>query len=284
MKHCQRVLNLLFSADHQPSKAVQPEMRPFHDPAPRAIAGDAFLGRRLFVAPPDVGGVAWSVRRRTHVVVVALVQAQMLLLRCCRRQCVEPAETRTFNHHRLQRGLNQRPIVAMGAIHCDRQGNAASLGQPAALDAAFPAVGRIGTGPFSPPRALWSSPHPSLATPRQCRPAGQRRATRRARAVRTPRRAPTRGSGRRPCWTRPSCVGTPSIGNRRQRGDHSVHGLTVWHPRSSPFGRGAPGRQERLDGGSYLVRNAPSVINRCILHWSPPFDVEEMIQHHEVFG
>lgn len=84
----------------------------------------------------------------------------MLRLRRSRR--------RTFHHHRLQRGLTQLHITAIGAIHGDRQGNAASLGQQAARDAAFPAVGRIGTGPFSPKGALVIAP--SIACPSQAMP------------------------------------------------------------------------------------------------------------------
>jgi hypothetical protein len=77
---------------------------------------------------------------------------------------------------------------------------------------------------FPPQAGLWSSPHPSRATPSRCLGRRHRRPARTATTARTPQQPPTLGSGDgRHYWHRAVCgsgrsTGTPSPGQRR------------WHP------------------------------------------------------
>src|SRR6266571_491147 len=56
-EHRQVVLDLLFPPDQQAPKAVDPRMRPFHDPAAGTVARNLSFGGGFFAARPNMGDI-----------------------------------------------------------------------------------------------------------------------------------------------------------------------------------------------------------------------------------
>jgi hypothetical protein len=207
MQQREIVFHLLLPPDEQPPKAVHPGMRALHHPAARPVAWDVALGLHFFAAAPNVRGVAPRVDGFAHrLVVVPFVQAQVLRLR--RRGLG------AFDHDRLQGGVDQFHIMAIGAVHGDAEGQAMAVGQQAPFGPELAAIGRVLADLFPPQVGLWSSRRPSPATPIPGLSAYHTSATPPAKAAQTPGLPATPETGHAPYWERPSCAAALSIGNR----------------------------------------------------------------------
>lgn len=139
---------------------VRPGMGALDNPATGSVARDLHLGCLLFAAPADLRGVAEGSHCLPHgVVVIPLVQAQMLRLLWRRRGAVAG--------DRLQNLCHPLHVVAIGTFHGQPNGHALAIGEQGALGAFLAPISGVRAG--APPQgALWSSPHPSPATPSRC--------------------------------------------------------------------------------------------------------------------
>jgi hypothetical protein len=107
-----------------------------------------------------MGRKAKLLQCRPHlVIVVAFIQAHPLRLLFCRRG--------SLHHYALHGGAHQFHIVTIGSVHHQPNRYPVTLRQQGAFHSRFAPVGRIGTGFFPRPVALWSSPRPCSTTPNQ---------------------------------------------------------------------------------------------------------------------
>src|SRR5918999_982384 len=207
MQQREIVFHLLLPPDEQPPTAVHPGMRALHRPAPRPVAQDLARGLHFFAAVPHVSRVAPGLEGLAHgLIVVPFVQAQVLRLR--RRGLG------AFDHDRLQGGLDQFHVMAIGTGHGDAEGQAMAVRQQAPLGPELAASGRILADLFPPQAAPWSWPRPSLATPTPGLSGYRTSATPPARAARTPGLPAMLESGHAPYWERPGCAAAPSMGSQ----------------------------------------------------------------------
>src|SRR5215510_11086743 len=157
MEESKIVLPLLVPANQDPAKAIQPTMRPFHDPPSGSDPCLAFERPRLFAACPDVGRKAKLPERVPHFgVVIAFVQTPPLW------PC--PGGPRARDDHAVHGVFDQFHVGPISPGHHQAHGYPMALGQQTALDAALGPVRGIGPGVFPPPGELWSLPHPCSAT------------------------------------------------------------------------------------------------------------------------
>src|SRR5262249_45585757 len=120
-------------------------------------------------------------------IVVALVQTEVLLC--------SGAGRGTLGLDVFQSFAGQQVVVAIGSGNRHAHGDAQGVGQEAAFDPAFGAVGWVGPGFFPRPGEPWSSPHPSPPSSSQSPPVPRNRASPRSRTAQRPRPGPTLESG-----------------------------------------------------------------------------------------
>src|SRR4051794_31469144 len=136
-------------------------MRPLYDPSSSTIAGQraasfAFLPPRF-----DVGRVSPVRDQLTHVVVVvAFVGAEVLGSRC--------SGNGALDGHAVERGFKQPLVVRVGRFAGDPVRDARAVGQDRSFHARLRSIGRIWTGFFPRPAALWSSPRRCSGSPTEC--------------------------------------------------------------------------------------------------------------------
>src|SRR5262245_1156970 len=228
------VLRFLVPADEDSAKAVDPTMRPFHHPTPRLEAGLTLQGLGFLAPRSDVAREGELGHQLPGVViVVALVQTQSLLL----------ARFRQVAMHRdtLQRRFDQFLVMTVGPVYGQAHGDALSFHQHAALDPPFAAVGRVGTGFFSPPAGPWSCTRPDSATPSRGPSVRRRRADPPPRTSGRRRLGPTPGNGRGR-WSGGTSRWRPELPT-----DSRCGGRTEWRPGT---GGRACGDDHRRSGGN----------------------------------
>jgi hypothetical protein len=125
----------LFEADQQFTRTVEPRVGSFHDPTPGLKASLLSFGGGLLFALLDVGEVTAGVDRLADgLALISGIGTQVL-----------GACGGAVHHYLVQSGREQLGVMPIGSGDDERQGDAASVGQQAAL-AAF----------FSPDRWDWS--------------------------------------------------------------------------------------------------------------------------------
>ncbi len=185
------IFGLLVPPNENAAEAVHPTMSTLYNPAPSSFLGVLFERLSFFASRPDVGREAEFLQRVAHfVVVIALVQAHMLLLLFGR--------LRAIYHDALNRRPHQLHVVAIGAIGRQTNRHTVPFGQQAALDARFGTISRVGTAFFPRPTGLWSSPRPYLPIPNQSRAVHRSARPLPATTSRTHQLSPTLETGRAP--------------------------------------------------------------------------------------
>src|SRR5262245_7077255 len=161
MQKPQVVADFLVPTDEHTPEAIHPTMRAFDHPAP-GFEPRLLLECLGFVpTSTDVCREAKLLQEVPHlVVVVALIQTQPL--RPLRGR-VGPLYGDACNG-----GVHQLEIIPIRTVHGQPDGDAAAVGEQAALRTDLAAVGRILADLFPPQAGLWSSRHPWLATPNRC--------------------------------------------------------------------------------------------------------------------
>src|SRR5512146_1282451 len=230
------IFGFLVPPNENAAEAVHPTMGTLHNPASGSFLGVLFERSGFFAPRPDVGREAEFLQRVAHfVVVIALVQAHVLLLLVAR--------LRAIYHDALNRRPHQLHVVAIGAIGRQTNRHAVPFGQQAALDARFGAVSRVGAAFFPRPTGLWSSPRPYLPIPNQSLAARRSARPLPATTSRTHRLSPTLETGRAPLTLgkglsgRALSIGTPCAARKR------------WHPRNP--GPLSVGDHRQSDGYSH---------------------------------
>jgi len=183
------VFRLFIPTNEDPSKAVQPTMRPFHHPAAGLFAGfvfdflsflstrtNMFSKTKLLQNVPDL------------LIIIAFVQTHALRLL--------GGWLRTLHHDIFHRLANQFHIVTVSSLHGQADGNPVPFRQQAPFDPTFGSIRRIRSGFFSRPTGLWSLPRPDLTSPNQFFLAHQTALVPLARVSKTPQLGPTPDSGR----------------------------------------------------------------------------------------
>src|SRR5262245_36730757 len=161
MQKAQIVAYFLVPTDQDASEAIHPTMRAFHHPAPCFETGFLLESLSFFPARTDVRSEAKLLQEIPDlVIVVAFIQAQALRRL---RGRVWP-----LGSHTLKSLTRHFEVIAIRAVDGEPNWDALPVGEQAALGARFPAIGGILAHLFPPQGALWSSPRPWLATPRQC--------------------------------------------------------------------------------------------------------------------
>lgn len=116
-----------FKADQQFAGTVEPGVGSLHDPASGLEACWHSFGDDLLFALPEVGQVTAGVDcLEDGSTLVAGIHAQVL-----------DACERAAHHHLIQSGRQQLGVMAIGSGDDERQWDAASVGQQAALAAFF---------------------------------------------------------------------------------------------------------------------------------------------------
>src|SRR3954447_3381292 len=140
------VCGFLRPSDQDGAEAIEPGMGAFDDPPSRLGAGLP-LGSDLLAAGAQMQGEAERGGEVTRLlVVVALVEAEMLLAAWGWRG--------PLDRYGLDGRLHHLVVVAVCAIARHRQRHAAAVGELRALDAALGAIRRIGAGLFPTQRSL----------------------------------------------------------------------------------------------------------------------------------
>jgi hypothetical protein len=129
-----------FPSDEQPAEAVVPGVGALHDPAARLALDPA--DERLIAPAPDVGRDPTSANGSLSVgVVVPFVEAEVL----------GPAWTACRPQDDGIECLGDQPLfVNVGAGDLCGERDAAAIGQDVAFDAAFRAIGGVGTREIPP--------------------------------------------------------------------------------------------------------------------------------------
>src|SRR5580658_6759068 len=188
MQQSQIVRDFLFPADQQTSCAIEPRMSAFDFPATSFSA--AVLGLRKLV------GLARHVR---HIAAfanlavdrpagVAFVEAEVVRLLS--------RWLGTLNRDSVQRLAQQFLVRHIGAFDGNGQRHTTAVDERRTFHAQLATIRRVFPGFFPRPAALWSSPHPSSATPNQYLSVRRTRSKRVATAPQTHRIPPTPGNRR----------------------------------------------------------------------------------------
>jgi len=208
------VFRLFIPANEDPSKTVQPTMRPFHHPASGLFAGFVFdfLGllstgtnmfskTKLFQDVPNL------------LIIIALVQTHALRLL--------GGWLRTLHHDIFDRIANQFHVVTISSLHRQPNRHALPFGQQTPFNPTFGPISRIRSGFFFHLTALWSLLRPYLTIPNQFLLARQTAPSQLATASKTPRLGPIldSGRGRLSQHTGPFhpelSIGNPCVGQRK---------------------------------------------------------------------
>src|SRR6266487_1579092 len=162
MEKCQVILWLFIPANKQPTKAIHPRMRPFHHPAACFEPRLPLDRPGFFPTWANVGRKAKFAQDVTHLlVVVALVETHPLRLLLGR--------LRTLDYDALDGRSHQLHIMAIRSLNRQANRHPMPFGKQAPFHPTLAAIGRIGAGFFPRPTGLWSSLHPSRASPSQPR-------------------------------------------------------------------------------------------------------------------
>src|SRR5262245_29246503 len=231
MEHRDIVLRLLVPADQNPTKPIQPTVRPLHYPTPR-------LATRLALYLLSLSRLRRKVGRETKLlhdllrlgVVVTVIQTHVLRLLFARFG--------PLHRDALDRRADQLHVGPVGPFYRQAHRHAAALDQQAALDPLLGAVGGVFARLFPPPRAPWSCTRPCSATPSRCPQSSRIRATPSSRTPRRRRQRPTVGSGRglwsrgRTWWRRGPSTDSRCGGRRRWHPCRRDRGCVAVHRRS----------------------------------------------------
>src|SRR5262245_23436436 len=240
MQKGQIVFRLFVPTYQDAPKAVQPRMSPLDDPAPSLLARVVFERLRFRATRPNMGREPKLLQDIAHfLIVIAFVEAQALGVRLRGR--------RAFGDEAVERSPDQFHVMPVGARHCQPNGHPVALGQQAALDPAFGAIGGIRAGFFPPQVVPWSWHHPCSASPTRCPGARQTGPRPLARVSRRRPQRPTPDTGHGPwIWHITRSDSGPPTGSR-------CGARKKWHRHS-----GDPVRADghRQSGGYSLVRGA----------------------------
>ena len=145
MKKREIIFGLLFPANEQATRTVEPRMRTLHDPSPCPIAWKAnFLGF-FFPSAADMIEIATRAHQQAHdQIIIACIQTKMLGMRLI--------WLRTSNHDAIQSGAQQFAVMAIGSIDSQGQRHACPISQHAPFGPALGAIGGIGAGRALPER------------------------------------------------------------------------------------------------------------------------------------
>src|SRR3990172_6164788 len=178
-----------------------------HNPTPRPVAWNLLPLFCLVSSGGDVNCVFPVLKQFADLgVVVAFIHAHVLRRFTCR--------FRFLSYDAFQGGLREFHIMPIRAIHGQPNRYAVAFNEEAAFRSGFPSICRVGACIFFPREALWSSLHPSLATPSQALSSRHTPSTLSSIGVGRHQPYPTLGIGRGRCLTRRSLLVAPSIGTR----------------------------------------------------------------------
>src|SRR5258706_4712863 len=139
MKERQIICPFLLPADQEATRAVDPGMRAFDDPAARSIARSEVLFLLFSTSTADVRHVLTVFYLlEDHWIIVACIQTHVLRLRFGR--------IGTGDDDAVQGGTEKFHIMAVGSVDDDGQGNSSPVSQEATFDTEFAAISGIGSG------------------------------------------------------------------------------------------------------------------------------------------
>jgi site-specific DNA recombinase len=133
----------------------------FHDPTSGTFSSFVHNLFGFLATTTDVRCKAKFFQKVSHFnIVIAFIQTHILLLLSSR--------FRSFDHNAFKGVSYHLHILAIGAFHCQPDGNAVPLGQHTPFYATFCSIGWVGAAFFSHPMALSPVHHPCSAIPNQC--------------------------------------------------------------------------------------------------------------------
>ena len=102
-----------------------------------------------------------TLQKLTHVFrVVAFVEADMLM--------PTTGRLRPIDGGAIESRFEKLDVVGVGAAHFHAQSNATSVGEYRSLGTQLATIGRVFTGIFPRPEAIWSSLRPRFANSTEC--------------------------------------------------------------------------------------------------------------------
>lgn len=155
------MIGFLFPTYKEPSEAIDPRMRSFHNPSPCFEAPIGFP-LRFFLSPRfDVGSIVPATKKRANVLgVVTFVKADVLVS--------VAGWLWAFNWNAVEGRLKKFHVVRVSAADLDTQRYSATISKHRAFGSKLAAIGWVFAGFFPRPAVTWSSLRQRFANSTGC--------------------------------------------------------------------------------------------------------------------
>ena len=155
------VFGLLVPTNQNAAKTIHPTMRTFNDPTSRTLGRILFELLGFFTPRPNMSREAKFCQKVANFLkIISFIKTHPL--------GVFGRRSWTFDGDAFNRFPYQFHIVSICTRDAQPDGYAMPFSEQATFDAAFSAIGRIGTAFFPPPTGLWSLRHPCSTNPNRC--------------------------------------------------------------------------------------------------------------------